>query len=256
MIKTTWKTKEEILFSLSSKKKIGVISCGLCAGLSGTGGFEGLKMLKDLLEAQNKTITFGTVCIANCQEDLMRQIMSYHKKSIKDSDAIAVLSCASGVKTAVLHSLDVPVIPILDTLGAIPVSHSENEVAKSLCVSCGECVLAYTKGICPVSECPLHLKYGPCGRTLENGHCYIKTDQICIWTTIIDKNVDLNALKELRKLHRKAGEGELEKPVLDEELEQQMLSYRRRKIVTMIRESIAWFGAHFKVVAKLLTLFR
>jgi len=252
MIKTTWKPNEEISFMLEGKNRIGIISCGICANLSGTGGEDGINTLKENLTKMNKDISFSAVSVACCQEDLMFETMAINKKKIDNSDVLAILSCASGVKVAMMKNPGIPVMPMLNTVGAIPVTHNPDPVAQSLCVSCGPCVIGYTSGICPVSECSLHLKYGPCDKVLDNGNCYIGKNNKCVWRLIEERGGNLKKLQELKVIHKRKGA----KPVEDAELENLMLNYRRKKIVSVIRGGVSWIAAKFRIIVKFLTIFR
>lgn len=57
------------------------------------------------------------------------------------------------------------------------------------CQHCGQCVLSYTKRICPMN-CPKGLRNGPCGGTLE-GKCEVLPDRDCVWMNI-DKRQTIN----------------------------------------------------------------
>jgi len=253
MIKTVWKPDKEIEFMLQDKKKVGIISCGICANLSGTGGEDGIKTLSKTLSKIDKEVSFSAISVACCQEDLMSKVMKVNKSKIQKSDALAILSCASGVKIAMLENPEIPIFPILDTMGAIPVTHNTDPVAQSICVGCGPCVIGYTAGICPVSKCPLHLKYGSCGKSLDNGDCFTKPGTKCIWELIIKRGGDEEKLKKLKIIHEKDS---LEKPIDDLRLDKMMIEYRRKKSITFFRDFIALLASHFRPIAKFLTLFR
>jgi hypothetical protein len=88
------------------------------------------------------------------------------------------------------------------TTGNEMISQQENPVATGICHSCGHCVIAYTGGICPLSECPAESKYGPCNKAPENGlQCAIVPEQNCIWKEI-EKTADLATLEELSYIHK------------------------------------------------------
>jgi hypothetical protein len=67
------------------------------------------------------------------------------------------------------------------------------------CQACGQCILAYTGGICPVSRCAKRLLNGPCGGS-TNGKCEISKDVDCAWQLIIDRLKSLGRLDDYEKI--------------------------------------------------------
>jgi len=84
-----------------------------------------------------------------------------------------------------------PVYPGVNTcfLGAT----EERGLWTERCQACGQCLLARTGGICPVSRCAKRVLNGPCGGS-TGGHCEIDKEVICAWQLIIDR---LNALGKI-----------------------------------------------------------
>ena len=111
MQRTVWKSADEIRFSLQPFKRIAVFSCGVCANLSGTGGHRGLKIIRNQLEAWDKQIVTERVVVACCAEEIMRQAVQLAGITPGRCDAMVVLSCAGGIKSAALSSPHIPVIP-------------------------------------------------------------------------------------------------------------------------------------------------
>ena len=48
------------------------------------------------------------------------------------------------------------------------------------CRMCGQCILHSTGLTCPM-RCPKNLRNGPCGGTLQDGHCEVVPDMKCVW---------------------------------------------------------------------------
>ena len=212
MIETRWKPKDEIKYSLKNAKKISILSCGACANLCGTGGTIGINFLKDLLKEWGKEVVFSRNILIGCSEETMRQTLRINRRSILRSDALVIIACSGGVKTAFLCEPMVPVVGVLDTVGAGAITRLDNLVARSMCIACGHCVLNYTGGICPLSECPLKMKYGPCEEAPKNGmQCAVNPYQNCVWREIAKRAGDLLGLEELRQIH-KAEEGKSPPP--------------------------------------------
>lgn len=67
------------------------------------------------------------------------------------------------------------------------------------CRACGECVLAYTGGICPVARCAKGVFNGPCGGT-NKGKCEISQDIPCAWLDIFERLKGQNRLDDIMKM--------------------------------------------------------
>lgn len=212
MNKSGWKSAAEIRYSLGDAKKVSIFACTVCANLSYTGGAKGLKFLQRLLREWGIETVAASCITACCAEEIMKQAMKIHRDAISSSDALVVISCAAGVKSAFLCRPGIPVIAAADSVGSVPVSRRDDPVANSICTSCGHCVITFTGGICPLSECPSQRKYEPCSRHLEgDGRCVVDVSRSCVWREIESRG-DLAALKELSLLHESMGEERLHLP--------------------------------------------
>jgi hypothetical protein len=194
---------------LRGKDRLAVFTCGVCANLSGTGGYRGLRFLKKSLRGMGKEVVLARCIPACCAVEIMKQAVRINADRLSRCDALVVASCAAGVKSAVLASPGIPVVAAADSVGSVPVSRREDPVADSKCTNCGHCVITFTGGICPLSECPAGSKYGPCAKfTGEDGHCVLEPGRACIWVEI-EKRGDLEALRELKEIHRRRDEERL-----------------------------------------------
>lgn len=203
MNRSAWKSAREIDYMLADARKVSIFACGICANLSDTGGPRGIRFLKETLEADGRKVICARSITACCAEEIMRQAVRINAKAMRDSEALVMISCAAGVKSAFLCEPGVPVIPAVDSVGSVPVSRLEDPVARSLCTNCGHCVIAFTGGICPLSECPSGKKYEPCSRYGEAGdYCVVEGARHCIWREIMRRG-DAEALLELGRLHGK-----------------------------------------------------
>lgn len=202
MLKTEWKPKDEIEYSLKNATRISILSCDGCAKGCGTGGAVGIEVLKDLLKEWGKEVVFTQIVWYCCGEDLMRQVLTINSEAISGSEALIIHSCSSGVKAAYLCDPGVPVIGVLDSVGCAVFTQQDNLVARSICNGCGHyCVVMYTGGICPLAEYPARKKYEPCQKAPENGtQCTVNPGQDCVWKEIA-KRGGLGALKDLRQIH-------------------------------------------------------
>jgi len=201
MIKTKWKPEHELEHSLRNFNRVTIFSCGFCASLCDTGGTVGMRAMEAFLNQRGKEVVLAKVVASCCSEEVMRQAVKRHRQSISASDALVLLSCSAGVKSAYLVGVGIPIIGALDTIGNTPITRQVGVLAENICATCGQCVLSYTGGICPVSGCPLHLKYGPCERFNEgDGICVVDTLRHCVWREIV-RAADLEELAKLQEFH-------------------------------------------------------
>jgi hypothetical protein len=65
------------------------------------------------------------------------------------------------------------------------------------CSACGDCMLHWTRGICPVTRCAKGLLNGPCGAVRPGGYCEIDPEKECAWCLIyrgLEKQGRLNLM--------------------------------------------------------------
>lgn len=156
-------------------KKVFLMGCGQCATVAHTGGEPELIAAKERLEAEGYEVTGYTVGDVACHLGGTKLETRRHAPEIGDADAVVVLSCGAGVQT-VAESVSKPVFPALESafLGTVV----RNGVFEERCMTCGDCVLDLTAGICPVTTCPKGLLNGPCGG-MWDGMCEVMTDREC-----------------------------------------------------------------------------
>jgi ferredoxin len=203
MIVGTQKPLEEIISSIEGYNNVLILGCGTCVSVCLTGGDkEAHAMARALQHAlkENPEPPFFEVNTIErqCEKDWIESMFEIPE----DTDAILSLACGAGVQTIADVYKGLPVIPGLNTtfLGALDRSGEWNEK----CQGCGDCVLAYTGGICPVARCAKSLFNGPCGGT-TNGKCEISSlvgmDIDCAWQLIIDRLQELDKLDNYMKIH-------------------------------------------------------
>jgi hypothetical protein len=102
------------------------------------------------------------------------------------------LACGAGVQFLAERFAGVPILPGVDTvfMGVT----EERGVWSERCQGCGQCILASTGGICPVSRCSKRMLNGPCGGS-TGGRCEINKEIDCGWQLIIDRLKNLGQLK-------------------------------------------------------------
>jgi len=189
------KSFDEIQKSLGVSKRVYIIGCGTCPTQLHTGGKPEVLDIKAKLEGAGRDVT-GWMVIPTACDSLTEDALKESVGEIEKADAILVLSCAYGVQTVASHAEKLTV-PALNTLFV----GKEGEVGElvELCTQCGECVLGFTAGICPVTQCAKGLLDGPCGGS-SGGKCEVSGDTPCAWQSIHDRLAKLGLLGRLAQI--------------------------------------------------------
>ncbi len=192
---TRCKSLESILSGLTMYDHIFIAGCGTCATMCRTGGVEEVAFMRKALEEAGKLVT-GTLVIPTACDTLSQECLSQNRQALEDAQVVLVMSCAFGVQTLARYA-GRPVQPALDTL-FFGLETSPGHFSE-VCMQCGDCVLATTAGICPVTSCHKGLLNGPCGGTKE-GKCEVDSSIDCAWTLIYRKLSELGRLDLMRKI--------------------------------------------------------
>jgi len=191
---TKQKTLTEIEKLLEKDLKVFLVGCGTCATMCHTGGKDEVLNMASKLAELGKTIT-GSVVIPTVCDAQDRQAVTDNAKAVEEADCILVMACAYGVQTLALYTAK-PVYPALDTL--FMGQEMSPGVFSEVCVQCGECVLAWTGGICPLTACPKGLLNGACGGA-KGGKCEVSPAKDCAWEVIYERLRRQGKLENLRK---------------------------------------------------------
>ena len=196
MLVSEQKPMDEILRSLEGEKRVFLVGCKGCAEGCESGGEQQIFEMKLKLEEADKTITGWSVIDMVCNETLSRMMLGAHETEITSADSVLVLTCGSGVQTiaAVVDRVVHPGCNTISSGGA----HAEWKEAER-CLECGDCILDYTGGICPIARCSKHLLNGPCGGS-QGGKCEVSPDLPCAWQLIIERLTKLGRLDMLEKV--------------------------------------------------------
>jgi len=195
MILSKQKPWEEILSYLEGENSIFILGCNGCAQASGTGGPAQVEGMKNKLEEIGKKVTGSTVIDFLCEKALVKSRLRNKVEQLKAADSILVMTCGIGVQ-AVSSALNKTCHPACDTvnLGGSRGEWKGNE----RCLECGECLLEYTGGICPLTACTKGLTNGQCGGA-SNGKCELDPEKDCGWELIYNRLKGLNQLNKLRR---------------------------------------------------------
>lgn len=189
MITAEPKPMEEILGSVAPFSKILLLGCNECVTVCHAGGSKEVALLGAALrlgrlqkgsQLEVDELTLERQCDPEFVEELARTIDQY--------DAVCSMACGCGVQTVAERYQGVQVLPMLNT--AFMGASEAHGIWAERCAGCGDCVLAYTGGICPVARCSKRIFNGPCGGS-SGGKCEISPEVDCAWQLIWDR------LKEL-----------------------------------------------------------
>lgn len=198
MIVADKKPIEEIIENVKSNKNILILGCNECVTVCEAGGKKEVGIIASALRMyflnQGKEIKIDEVTLERqCDHEYLEEI----RDRVDQYDAIVSLACGVGVQFTAEKYHVTPVYPGVNTcfLGATEARGLWTE----RCQACGQCILASTGGICPVSRCAKRILNGPCGGS-TGGKCEINKEIDCAWQLIIDRMTALNRLDDYETL--------------------------------------------------------
>ena len=198
MIVADKKPIEEIIEELGSHEKILILGCNECVTVCEAGGKKEVGILASALRMyflnQERDVKID-------EETLQRQCDHEYLEEIRDTvdqyDAIVSIACGVGVQFTAEKYFSTPVYPGVNTcfMGAT----EERGLWTERCQGCGQCILARTGGICPVSRCAKRVLNGPCGGSTD-GKCEINKEVICAWQLIVERLKALDRMDDYEEL--------------------------------------------------------
>lgn len=195
MLISEQKPLEEILSYLDGDKSVFLIGCKGCAEGWGSGGEKQVTEIRSTLREKGKVVTGSVVIDMVCDAALARLKLRSYKKEIAAADSILVLTDGAGVQT-VAEVVDKVVHPGCNTLSSGG-AHAEWKESER-CLECGDCMLEFTGGLCPIARCSKHLLNGPCGGS-QGGKCEVDPNIPCVWQQIVDHLAKLGRLDKLER---------------------------------------------------------
>ena len=198
MIKAVQKPIEEIVDAIGGYSRVLNIGCGGCVSVCLAGGQKEVQVLNDGLKRHFKArkkncrideYTVERQCNLKYFEDLDTLVGQY--------DCLISMACGAGVQLLAERFPGKPVFPAVNTV-AIGVDR-EIGVYEEKCRACGECVLGYTGGVCPVTRCAKAIFNGPCGGT-NQGMCEVSQDIPCAWVEIYNRLKAQDRLTDIYKI--------------------------------------------------------
>ena len=195
MIISAQKPWEEILSYLEGENNVFILGCSGCAEASGSGGHLQVEEMEEKLEENGKRVSGAMSIDFLCQKALVKSRLRTRVKQVEAADSIFVMSCGIGVQ-AVSAAINKVCHPACNT---ISLGGSRGEwKGKERCQECGDCLLDYTGGICPLTACAKGLINGACGGA-SRGKCELNPEKDCGWELIYERLKGLNQLDKLRR---------------------------------------------------------
>jgi len=184
MLVSTPKPAAEILSALAGETAVFVLGCNGCAEACKTGGPEHVEQLRRDLVEHGKVVSGSAVVDFLCEKALVAFRLAPQAAALAAADSVVVASCGVGVQVAaaVLEKRCHPAANTVSTGGEPGLWRGPER-----CGQCGNCLLSYTGGICPVTSCTKSLLNGPCGGSRE-GRCEFEPDaRPCGWIRIYER---------------------------------------------------------------------
>jgi ferredoxin len=208
MIVGDLKSLKEIASSIAGYRKMLVLGCGGCVTVCRAGGdAEAQDLARQLSHPEHYAGAPPAFVVETTERQCEHDLLKTYLTMPEGIDAVLSLACGAGVQIVADAFEPLPVIPALTTtfMGGA----DEPGVWREKCRGCGDCLLTYTAGICPITLCAKRLLNGPCGGSRE-GRCEVGSDIPCAWAKIytrLEKQNRLPLMDELRTPRdwRKAG---------------------------------------------------
>lgn len=198
MIVADKKPIEEIIEEIKEHEKILILGCNECVTVCEAGGKKEVGVLASALRMyflnQGQDVKIDEVTLERqCDHEYLEEI-----RDVMDQyDAVVSIACGVGVQFMAEKYHDTPIYPGVNTcfMGVT----EKRGLWTERCQGCGECILARTGGICPVTRCAKRIFNGPCGGSVK-GSCEINKEIDCAWQLIVERLKALNRLDDYEEL--------------------------------------------------------
>jgi len=200
MIVAEQKPLEELKGMIGPYKRVLILGCGTCMTVCGAGGEREVSFLDNalqlaILKSSDGEHTFSEFTVKRqCDPEFLDPLNS----RVSEADAILSLGCGIGVQAVAEHFTDIPVVPGVNT--SFMGMAEEWGVWDERCAACGDCRLADTAGVCPVTRCTKGILNGPCAGA-KNGKCEANKDADCAWILIYKRLEKLQQLEKMRRYY-------------------------------------------------------
>ncbi|MDW7708861.1 MAG: methylenetetrahydrofolate reductase C-terminal domain-containing protein [Deferrisomatales bacterium] len=199
MIVAEQKPLDEILAMTADASDVLVLGCGTCVTVCFAGGDKEAEILAASLRMKAQLAgSPREVAHATVQRQCEWEYLDGVGEALQAAGAVVSLACGVGAQAIVERFPEARMVPGLNTrFYGLPTTHG---VWEERCAGCGDCVLEYTGGICPVARCSKSLLNGPCGGT-NKGNCEVDPNTPCAWRLIVERMEKLGHLGRLEEVH-------------------------------------------------------
>jgi len=165
------------------------IGCGGCVSVCLAGGQKEVNVLNAELSLEvGKGVTIdGYTIERQCKPLYIDEI----KGIVKKYDCLLSMACGAGVQLLAETYSQIPVFPAVNTI-AIGIDRDIG-IYEERCRACGDCIIGYTGGICPITRCAKGLFNGPCGG-VNQGLCEVSETVACAWVEVYERLSSQNRL--------------------------------------------------------------
>lgn len=198
MITAEQKPIDEIREMIAPYRRILALGCASCVAECAAGGEKETGMLSSALrmacKMEGRDIIIDEKTIdRQCVRDFVVPLDDI----IGKYDAVLSLGCGAGAQTVAEIFPEIPIIPALNTefLGE---TRDQGYWVEN-CLGCGDCMLFFFAGVCPLTRCSKQLLNGPCGGS-RGGACEVNPEIPCAWQMIIERLDKFNAIDRLEKI--------------------------------------------------------
>ncbi len=232
VVKGKRKPIEEIKSSIDAFNNILIVGCGGCVSVCLAGGQKETEALKaDLTALYKQDKARKSLKTVTIERQCNMQFLAELDDMVREYDCLVSMACGAGVQYLAERFTQIPVFPGINTDG-IGVDRGIG-IYEEKCRGCGECVLAYTGGICPVTRCAKGLFNGPCGGTIEGGLCEVSMcegghDISCAWYDIYERLKEQNRLDCILNIQiSMQWQNQVQRTIVQEPYESRYLQKRR-----------------------------
>jgi hypothetical protein len=200
------KPLEEILGYLTNDKSVFILRCKGCTKVNQSNAESDLMDLKGKIEEKGINVTESAIKGLLCVK--AKSVFEELAGTIGNPSSLLVMACGLGIQS-VAEVTDKIVHPACNSF----VDRDTLEIGRReyRCRTCGDCVLEFTGGICPLTVCSKGLVNGPCGGS-SGGKCEVSKAIDCGWVLIYERMKKLGRLdvlmsylepKDYRKIRKK-----------------------------------------------------
>lgn len=182
MIKTKPIPVEQILLKIPEGKSVGILGCGECAAVLGTGGTRQIDEWRSTLGKRNP-VAFSCTIDSPCDQRTLRRGAKFID-GFQPVDVMLALVCPIGGQSlGDFLRKECPKTRLIVGLTGEGAGwlHQSGESGWHKCHLCPSCTHDPEAGLCRVANCPLQKADGPCQNRDENDHCPLMNETRCVW---------------------------------------------------------------------------